>query len=166
MKKIMISQPMRGKTNEEIRRTRSHVSAVLREMGFEIVNTLFDFRYDVVKELGFDNFPLYCLAKSLEEMAACDAVYFCDGWEHTRGCRIEHEAAKAYGLELLYETEPTRETALWIPHSPGDVYMCSNCGHGTLVGAVFLNRERIKGDGRTPLCPYCGKLMRRQKEKE
>ena len=28
---------------------------------------------------------------------------FCKGWENARGCRIEHEAAKAYGLEIIYE---------------------------------------------------------------
>ena len=24
-------------------------------------------------------------------------------WENARGCRIEHEAAVAYGLEIIYE---------------------------------------------------------------
>ena len=24
-------------------------------------------------------------------------------WEDARGCKIEHDAAKAYGLEVLYE---------------------------------------------------------------
>lgn len=28
---------------------------------------------------------------------------FCKGWENARGCRIEHDAAVAYGLEVLYE---------------------------------------------------------------
>lgn len=28
----------------------------------------------------------------------CHAAYFCKGWQETRGCRIEHNAAKAYGL--------------------------------------------------------------------
>lgn len=32
-----------------------------------------------------------------------EAAYFCKGWEKARGCRIEHEAAKAYGLEIIYE---------------------------------------------------------------
>ena len=31
------------------------------------------------------------------------AAYFCKGWENARGCRIEHAAAVAYGLEVLYE---------------------------------------------------------------
>ena len=36
-------------------------------------------------------------------MSLCHAAYFCKGWEDARGCRIEHDAAVAYGLEVLYE---------------------------------------------------------------
>lgn len=47
--------------------------------------------------------PLSFLAKSLENMSLCHAAYFCKGWEQARGCRIEHDAAVAYGLTILYE---------------------------------------------------------------
>ena len=49
--------------------------------------------------------PLCFLAKSLESMSLCHAAYFCKGWENARGCRIEHEAAKAYGLTIIYEDD-------------------------------------------------------------
>lgn len=49
------------------------------------------------------NKPLYYLSQSLLRMSACDVVYFCKGWENARGCKIEHEVAKAYGLEIIYE---------------------------------------------------------------
>lgn len=29
------------------------------------------------------------------------------GWENARGCRIEHEVAKAYDLEIIYESIET-----------------------------------------------------------
>ena len=41
MKKAMLSQPMAGKTNEEIVATREKAIRVLEEKGYEIVNTLF-----------------------------------------------------------------------------------------------------------------------------
>lgn len=41
MLKAMLSQPMAGKTDEEIRATREKAIAVLKEKGYEIVNTLF-----------------------------------------------------------------------------------------------------------------------------
>lgn len=40
-KKAMISQPMAGKTDEEIAETRDRAHAKLRDMGYEFVNTLF-----------------------------------------------------------------------------------------------------------------------------
>lgn len=37
------------------------------------------------------------------DMAKCDAVYFCSGWENARECKIEHDAAISYGMLVLYE---------------------------------------------------------------
>ena len=41
MKKAMLSQPMAGKTNEEIVATREKAISALEEKGYEVVNTLF-----------------------------------------------------------------------------------------------------------------------------
>ena len=106
MKKAMLSQPMAGKTNEEIVATREKAISVLKEKGYEIVNTLFTdewYSEEAMTERGVVQIPLCFLAKSLESMSLCHAAYFCKGWEKARGCRIEHEAAVAYGLEILYE---------------------------------------------------------------
>lgn len=108
MKKAMLSQPMAGKTEKEIVKTRERAIAALKERGYEIVNTLFTDEWysdEAMKERGVVQIPLCFLAKSLENMSLCHAAYFCAGWENARGCRIEHEAAKAYGLEVLYEEE-------------------------------------------------------------
>ena len=108
MKKAMLSQPMAGKTEKEIVETRERAIAALKERGYEIVNTLFTDEWysdEAMKERGVVQIPLCFLAKSLENMSLCHAAYFCVGWENARGCRIEHEAAKAYGLEVLYEEE-------------------------------------------------------------
>lgn len=45
----------------------------------------------------------------LRAMLGCDAVFFCDGWERSCGCNIEHDVAmrmKAHGikdLKIMYE---------------------------------------------------------------
>lgn len=104
--KAMLSQPMAGKTNEEIAATRDKAIAALKDMGYEIVNTLFTdewYSKENMKDRGVVQIPLCFLAKSLENMSLCHAVYFCKGWEKARGCVIEHEAAKAYNLEIIYE---------------------------------------------------------------
>ena len=43
---------------------------------------------------------MYYLAKSIEAMSEADIVIFANGWEETRGCRIEFEIAKQYGKEI------------------------------------------------------------------
>ena len=79
----------------------------LKSRGYEeIVNTLFtDEWYSKEKmiERGVAQIPLCFLAKILENMSLCHAAYFCKGWEHARGCKIEHDAAAAYGLDIIYE---------------------------------------------------------------
>ena len=106
MKKIaMVSQTMRGKTEQEILQTREKAVTTLIEKGYEVLNTYFDDDEQDLKQKGFENVPLYHLAKYLEEMSKCHAVYFCKGWENARGCKIEHETAKAYGLNMIYEKD-------------------------------------------------------------
>ena len=100
----MISQPMAGKTEEEIKVTRDKAINKLNELGYELVNTLFADEW-VAKEKANDvaNVPLWFLAKSLQRMSECDAVYFCRDWEKMRGCIVEHNVANLYGLKLIYE---------------------------------------------------------------
>ena len=100
--KAMISQPMAGKTDEEIAATRNLAVAVLRQMSYEVADTVFDFSGEQLEALEVQNAPLYYLASSLQAMSRCRCVYFCKGWEDARGCRIEHDAALAYGLEVIY----------------------------------------------------------------
>lgn len=104
--KAMLSQPMAGRSDQEIIETRERAIAALKEMGYEIVNTLFTDEWysdKAMQERGVVQIPLCFLAKSLENMSLCHAAYFCKGWETARGCRIEHEAAKSYGLTIIYE---------------------------------------------------------------
>ena len=104
--KVMISQPMADKTEEEIKNSRENAIKFLSEKGYTIVNTLFTdewYSKEKMKERGVIQIPLCFLAKSLENMANCHVAYFCKGWENARGCKIEHEVAKQYGLEILYE---------------------------------------------------------------
>lgn len=103
--RAMISQPMAGKTDEEIAEARDKAVAELESMGYEVVNTLFTdewYSKEAMESRGVVQVPLCFLAKSLESMCLCHAAYFCEGWEQARGCRIEHYAAVAYGVEVIY----------------------------------------------------------------
>ena len=102
MKKAMISQPMRGKTEQEIREQRERAYNALIEQGYEVIdNTCGTFKHiDTEYEFGV-NVPLFRLARSLQIMAQCDAVVFCEGWREARGCNIEFRVAEAYGLQII-----------------------------------------------------------------
>lgn len=105
MKKVMISQPMAGFTDEEIVETRNRALIFLEDNGYEVVNTLFTdewYSKEQMQSRGVVQIPLCFLAKSLENMSLCHAVYFVYGWKNARGCKIEHDAAVAYGLEIIY----------------------------------------------------------------
>ena len=106
MRKVMLSQPMAGKTDQEIIVTRERAVQELMKRGYQVVNTLFTDEWygkEAMEKRGVVQIPLCFLAKSLENMSLCHAAYFCKGWENARGCKIEHDAAVAYGLDIIYE---------------------------------------------------------------
>ena len=106
MKKVMISQPMANRTDEEIVAVRDKFLQFAKDNELEVVNTLFTdewYSSEKMTERGVVQIPLTFLAKSLENMANCHVVYFAKGWEYARGCKIEHDVALAYGLEVIYE---------------------------------------------------------------
>lgn len=97
--KFMISQPMGGLTEEEILEKRDAIRDQLREDGHEVLDTY----YTADLSSTVKNSGLFWLGASLMDMAKCDAVYFCAGWEKARGCKIEHDAALTYGVTVVYE---------------------------------------------------------------
>ena len=65
MMKAMLSQPMNGKSDEEIIATRDKAIKVLKEKGYEIVNTLFTdewYSKESMEERGVVQIPLCFLA--------------------------------------------------------------------------------------------------------
>ena len=94
----MISIPMGGRSRDEIENQMAVIRKHLTDSGNEVVDSFFDcHEYPSVKHQD-----IYCLAKSLELMADCDAVYFAPGWEKARGCIIEHEVAERYRVHRYY----------------------------------------------------------------
>lgn len=48
-----------------------------------------------------NHLPLYYLGKSLEFLSDADVAVFVGDWSKTRGCQIEYQAAKAYGVPIV-----------------------------------------------------------------
>ncbi len=100
MKKLFISQPMRGKTDEEISAVRARaIESAERKLGekVEVIDSFF-------RNAPVDAKPLWFLGKSLELLAEADVAYFAEGWENARGCRIENICAIEYGVDLVIES--------------------------------------------------------------
>ena len=87
--KIMISQPMAGKTNEQILDERKELVRELQNEGHIIIDTVLD--------ISENKSPIYYLAKSIELLDQADAVVFMKGWQEARGCKVEHFIALEYG---------------------------------------------------------------------
>lgn len=96
--RIMISQPMNGKTEEQIREERKVIVGGLEVGGNEVIDTIFT--EEPPKDVDA---RIYYLAKSIEAIGKVDAVFFMRGWEKARGCKIEHQVATEYGKKLFYE---------------------------------------------------------------
>lgn len=97
MKKLFISQPMNGRTDKEIKEERKKILQEVTEQLKEPVELIDSF----FEKAPYDARPLWFLAKSLELLSTADIAYFADGWENARGCRIEHECAKEYGIDRI-----------------------------------------------------------------
>ena len=97
MKKLFISQPMRGKTDEEILAERKKaIESAERNLGepVEVIDSFF-------QNAPADARPLWFLGKSMELLSTADIAYFAKGWEDARGCRIENQCAIEYGIEVI-----------------------------------------------------------------
>lgn len=106
--RLFISQPMRGKTDEQIEREREKLIEIAEAVYFgrgevEVIDSFFKGGIDVPADAKA---PLYYLGKSLELLATADVAIFAKGWREARGCRIEHECADGYGVARI---EPPEE---------------------------------------------------------
>lgn len=96
MKKLFISQPMKDKTNEEIKAERERIiKEVTDKFGeVEVIDSFFE-------NAPHDARPLWFLGKSLELLSTADVAYFAKDWEKYRGCKIERTCAVEYGIDVM-----------------------------------------------------------------
>ena len=97
MKRLFISQPMKGKTDEEILAAREKaIKSAESHIGepVEVIDSFF-------QDAPADAKPLWYLGKSIELLATADVAYFASGWENARGCKIENTCAIEYGIDVI-----------------------------------------------------------------
>lgn len=94
MLKVFISQPMNGRTNEEIVKQRNQIKDQLLEWREDLcfIDSLLP---------DCNQGPVYCLGESIKLMEEADLVVFVTGWEDARGCRIEHKVCEEYYIDYM-----------------------------------------------------------------
>ena len=102
MKKIFISQPMRGLSDEEILKAREEILIKAEKKIGEPVELIDSFIEDYPGEIN-KHIPVFYLGKSIQFLSQADVAYFGGDWRNARGCKIEHEVAKQYGIEIIEE---------------------------------------------------------------
>ena len=98
MIKVFISQPMKGKSDEEIKLTRSIIERIVQKKlnnEADIIDSYFE---DYPCDQGHKNIALKFLAKSIDKLADADVFFQLtdNGW--ARGCAIEERCADYYGI--------------------------------------------------------------------
>ena len=98
--KLFISQPMRDKTDDEIKAERKRIVGEVQKLfpteKIEVLDSFFE-------GVPHDATPLWYLGESIKLLGQADFVYFAKDWEDYRGCGIEYMCAKQYGYEFIAE---------------------------------------------------------------
>lgn len=95
--KLFVSQPMRGKTDEEIIEERNAIIACVSEAYpdefIEVLDTFFG-TSDMSHALEY-------LGESIKMLAQADYAVFTPDFADYRGCWIEYECAIRYGIKTI-----------------------------------------------------------------
>jgi hypothetical protein len=106
MKKVFLSMPMNGKTDEEIKNTIEAVKAELdkRLKGeeYEILKSYFEEYPEEAKKEFDGNIAAFYLSKAIGVLAKADIAVFVNDWVRYRGCTCEHYIATKYKIKCIY----------------------------------------------------------------
>lgn len=96
--RIYISIPISNKDEKKQREKADKIKEALSKHGWEVVNP-FDIKTDVENPTWFDY-----IKTDLEALSKCDAIYMCNGWKESKGCKIEMQYALDSGIKPRFES--------------------------------------------------------------
>lgn len=96
--KVMISQPMNGVPDSEVRKTQDYLKEEFAKYNIDVIDSFLT----EVPSTEIKNPRLFYLGRTIQNfLSDVDAVYFCTGWERGKGCRIERHICEEYGIPIL-----------------------------------------------------------------
>lgn len=103
--KVFISQPMKGKTPDEIKKERERlikiIADIFSEDDYEIIDSYFEDAPKSEDNVVYER--IWYLGKSLMKLSEADYAVFGADWVHYDGCYIEHEVCETYGVKIIYD---------------------------------------------------------------
>lgn len=107
--KVMISLPMNGRKDSEVIMRMKEIKEKFNKLHIEVVDSFIN--DPCPEETNHPN--VYYLGRTiLNFLSNVDAVYFDEGWEQARGCKIERKICEEYDIMILdknffYNSKPT-----------------------------------------------------------
>ncbi len=101
MKKLFISLPMNGRSEEEIQAKMAEYKKLTERVVKEetaLINTCFE-DFDINKD-DLNAF-IYYFEKSIQKMAEADFVLFDDSWRESGRCKAEYVIAQVYNIPMI-----------------------------------------------------------------
>lgn len=91
-KKVFLSLPMRGRTDEEIKADVKKMTSKLHADEEAVDNFI-----TAPEDAG----RLYCLGEAIKKLGDCDMIMLHPDWCKANGCIIEYYTARHYGIKII-----------------------------------------------------------------
>lgn len=101
--KVYISLPISGR-EKEAREKADLVKTALSKRGYEVINP---FEICHGKDASYGRMMGNDVTAIIDH---ADAVYFCVGWQHSKGCRVERTVAEVYKKRVMFESVEEPDT--------------------------------------------------------
>lgn len=136
-KKVYISGAIAHYGMEERRATFEAAALRLKEQGFEPVNP---FENGVPDDAHW----MAHMKADIALLVGCDYIYMLNGWELSKGAKLEFDVASSCGIKVMFEGQKSSRE-----------YVCCICGE--IHSGYGHNPHPVKHGGEC--CPECNKQI-------
>lgn len=98
--RIYISIPISGLQIEQQRAKAREIAKKLKELGHEPVNP-FDTPPPNGNLSDKEQYNYY-IGEDLKRLLTCDAIFLCEGWSESKGCRLEAQISLVYDMKQYW----------------------------------------------------------------
>ena len=103
MKTYYISVPMLGREEKDILQDIAQAEIALKEkISKEQIINPYDIAKGVESASQNPSYGAYLGADIGHIVDHIDTLYFCRGWEDSKGCMLEYHTARIYGKEMIF----------------------------------------------------------------